>query len=383
MNRRTSACLGVILLSLIIASSYTSFVSTLVLPTSAKKRFHLNDKVMHLAPPDVRGSSSKGAPLKIEIIFPDDGSTLSQGVHTVLVSAYAKAGIYSVELKVEETESTDWIDITENFDGTYYTYDWSVYTDGTYILTARVADSRGKSKQGTNTVYIGSKPPQKWAVVIGIADYQGGNSDLWHPDEDAKDMETELLEQGYPEANIKLLLNRKAKAQAIVEAIDWLIANEEAGDEVVFFYSGHGYRASDSEGWDDDTENDGQDEMIVTHDFYGIPDGWFRQQFSAIESTDLVLMFGSCHSGGMFDDNDDLQGTGRIIAVACRADQYGWDYLLLGNTLWGYWFVDQGLLANNADSVETAHEYAYPHVVAEQPDSQPQLYDNYPSDFEL
>jgi hypothetical protein len=224
----------------------------------------------------------------------------------------------------------------------------------------------------------------KWAVIIGIADYQGTGSDLWHPDEDAKDMYSELTrQQGYPKANVKLITNRGATAQAIVNAINWLVANEKAGDEVVFFYSGHGYRAPDSEGWDSDVESDGNDEMIVTYDFYGLPDGWFKQKFAAIESAKFALMFGSCYSGGMFDDNDDLQGTGRVIASACKADQYGWDYLQLGNTLWGYYFVDEGLLDNNANSIETAHAYAYPRVVAQQPDSQPQLYDNYLGDFIL
>jgi len=224
----------------------------------------------------------------------------------------------------------------------------------------------------------------KWAVVIGIADYQGSDSDLWHPDEDAKEMYAELTrQQGYLKRNVKLLTNKGATALAIVNAVNWLVTNEKAGDEVVFFYSGHGYRAPDSEEWDSDVESDSYDEMIVTYDFYGLPDGWFKEKFAAIESTKFALMFGSCHSGGMFDDDDDLQGTGRVIASACKADQYGWDYLLLGNTLWGYYFVDEGLLDNKANSVETAYAYAYPRVVAEQPDSQPQLYDNFPGDFIL
>jgi len=381
MNRKVTLCFWMIAVSLIIASSNISIASPLAPPAYEKKRFHLNDEVKHLASSKGAGSKPKGAPLKVEIVFPDDSSTITQGAHTVLVSAYAKAGIAKVELRIDGPELMDWTSL--EFDGTYYTYDWTVNIDGTYYLTVKVTDDGGKSKQDTNTVYVGSKPSQKWAVVIGIADYQGRDSDLWHPDEDAKDMKNELLEEGYPEANIKVLLNRGAKAQAIVEAIDWLIANEEAGDEVVFFYSGHGYRAPDGEGWDDDGESDGQDEMIVTHDFYGLPDGWFREKFASIESTDFALLFGSCHSGGMFDDNDDLQGTGRVIAAACKADQYGWDYLLLGNTLWGYWFVDQGLLANNAVSVESAHEYAEPRVIAEQPDSQPQLFDGYAGDFGL
>ena len=57
--------------------------------------------------------------------------------------------------------------------------------------------------------------------------------------------------------------------------------------------------------------------------------------------------------------------------------------MLLENTLFCYYFVDEGLLDDNANSVEAAHAYAYPYVVAEQPDSQPQLYDNYPGEFYL
>lgn len=224
----------------------------------------------------------------------------------------------------------------------------------------------------------------KWALVIGIADYQGTSSDLWHPDEDAKEMYTELTrQQGYPKANVKLLTNRAATATAIASAIDWLVASEKAGNEVVFFYSGHGSRISDADEWDADVEADGYNEMIVSYDFYGLTDGWLKQKFAAIESTKFALMFGSCHSGGMFDDNDDLQGVGRVIVSACKADQYGWDYLALGNTLWGYHFVDEALLDNRAGSTEAAHSYAYPLVTAQQPDSQPQLYDNYAGDFTL
>jgi len=371
------------LLVMLLATCVVSPVVAISMSTSNRCSLGGEVKRLEVSMSNDLAKPMRGPPLSVKIVYPEDGTTISQGTYRVLVSASAKNGISKVELKIDGPESVGWTDITSNFDGTYYTYDWIVSTDGTYYLTTRVTDNRGRTKQDTNTVYIGAPQPDRWAVVIGIADYQGRDSDLWHPDEDAKEMKQELLQVGYPSENIKVLLNRNAKANAIASAIDWLISNEKAGDEVVFFYSGHGYRAPDSEGWDDDIETDGYDEMIVTHDFYGLPDGWFRQKFAAIESTKFALMFGSCYSGGMFDDNDDLQGIGRVIASACKADQYGWDYLQLGNTLWGYYFVDEGLLDNNAYSVETAHEYAYPYVVAEQPDSQPQLYDNFPGDFEL
>jgi len=232
------------------------------------------------------------------------------------------------------------------------------------------------------------KPPvpvaDKWALIIGIADYEGKGSDLWHPDEDAKEMYSELTtQQGYASANVKMITNRGATASAILAGIDWLVSNEKATSEVVFFYSGHGFRAPDSDDWDSDAESDGYDEGIVSYDFYGLPDGLLKERFAAIESTRFALMFGSCHSGGMFDDDDDLQQSGRLIASACKADQYGWDYLSLGNTLWGYYFVDDALLDNKAGSIEAAHAYAYSRVVAVQPDSQPQLSDGILGDFTI
>ncbi len=320
---------------------------------------------------------------KVSIFYPADQTVLPQNTYTVQVSASAKYGIAKVEVKIDGVGSVSWTEITNNFDGTYYTFDWSVSSDGQASITAKVTDTKGKTATDTNTVTIGQAPPSKWAVVIGIADYEGRANDLWHPDEDAKEMQTVLLGNGYASDHIKVILNRQATGQAIISAIDWLVANEKAGDEVVFFYSGHGYRAIDGENWDLDAEGDGYDEMIVSYDSYGLSDGLLKQRFAAIESSRFALIFGSCHSGGMFDDDADLQGEGRIIAAACKAEQYGWDYLSLGNTLWGYYFIDQGLLQNNANSIEAAHTYAYQSVIAIQPDSQPQIFDGILGEFAL
>ncbi len=233
-------------------------------------------------------------------------------------------------------------------------------------------------------------PSNKWAVVIGIADYRGRDSDLWHPDEDAKEM-AQVLEEKYGYTNIMLVTNRQATASAILGAIDWLVANTNPESQAVFFFSGHGYRAPDADGWDSDSEWDGHDEMIVSHDLYGIPDGMLAERFSGMQTDHFTLFFGNCHSGGMFDDDDDISYAGAdqtVMASACKADQYGWDYLQLGNTLWGYYFVDEGMLQGLADgedagatvSVEEAQVYAYPRVVVEQADSQPQILDNDPGE---
>ena len=225
----------------------------------------------------------------------------------------------------------------------------------------------------------------KWAVVIGIADYEGTEYDLWHPDEDAKEMARALTKDyGFSTGNVKVVLNGEATVEAIVSAIDWLALNEDENSTVVFFFSGHGYRATDGDNWDADIESDGYDEMIVSYDFYGLPDGLLRDRFSNFETPKFALIFAQCHSGGMFDDpNVDLQAQGRVINSACKADQYGWDYFTLGNTLFGYYFVDRGILKGRADvngdgvSMEEALVYTYPLVMTKQPESEPQIYDGY------
>ena len=119
----------------------------------AKRRFDLRDEIQPLAPPGGEKEKPSKVPVICEIVAPCDGSTISQGTTRGLGSASAKAGVSRVEVNVVGSEAT---------------------------------------------VYVGERPPQRWALLIGIADYRGLRNDLWHPDEDALEMKAELLEYGYP-----------------------------------------------------------------------------------------------------------------------------------------------------------------------------------------
>jgi hypothetical protein len=189
----------------------------------------------------------------------------------------------------------------------------------------------------------------KWAVVIGISSYAGGNS-LKYCDDDAQDMYNYLLAKGYPTGNIKLLKDRSATAAAIESAIDWLDSWETADSEVVFFYSGHG---STYDGYPDgDTEY--TDEAIVSTDLYLILDGQLRKMFSDFDSHKISFTFDSCFSGGM----DDLQGSGRVVVAACGENEYSWDGTRTQkNGVFTYYYMT-GL--NNANTVEGAFSYAEP-----------------------
>jgi uncharacterized caspase-like protein len=93
----------------------------------------------------------------------------------------------------------------------------------------------------------------KYAVVIGISDYNGTNNDLEYADDDAIDMVKALTTvYGFPRENIKLLISdykvNNATRNNITDAISWLSINVHEGDEVVFFYSGHGARGKANDG---------------------------------------------------------------------------------------------------------------------------------------
>jgi len=245
----------------------------------------------------------------------------------------------------------------------YYTGPKTVYED------MNTSAPNELQRDGSN----GALLVDKWAVVIGISDYQGTQNDLLYPDDDARDMYNYLLTKGYPQSHIRLLLDRKATANAIISAIDWMNTQERsATSECVFFYSGHGTTYN---GYNDG-DNEYTDEAIVSTNLYLILDGQLRQKFANFNSHKILFVFDSCFSGGM----DDLAATGRVIDTACSETQYSWDgNAAMQNGVFTYYYM-QGLATYN--TAEGAQAYATPlahNAVLAMYGAQmdPQQYDNY------
>jgi len=243
-----------------------------------------------------------------------------------------------------------------------------------------VKENNGKGKPP-------SPPPvDKWAVIIGIADYQGVGNDLLYPDDDANDMYNYLRSKGYPSSNIKLLINRKANANAIISAIDWMNTQEtKTTSECVFFYSGHG---TTYDGYDDG-DSEYTDEGIVSYNLYIILDGQLRQKFSTFTSQKIVFIFDSCFSGGM----DDLIGAhaqenynGRVVDTACAEGQLSWDGdETMENGVYTYYYMEGLFSYNTAEDAQTyatplAHD-AVQTMYTEEMD--PQEYDTYTGQWQF
>jgi hypothetical protein len=140
----------------------------------------------------------------------------------------------------------------------------------------------------------------QWALLVGVNQYQVINS-LRGCENDVRMVKDVLVSKlGFPEANIKVLLNSEATANGIRQAIeDWLVAQSQPEDYVYFHFSGHGSQVRDREG----DENDGKDELICPTNMKPgdrstiLTDDQLDELFGRIQAQNLVVVLDACHSG--------------------------------------------------------------------------------------
>lgn len=216
----------------------------------------------------------------------------------------------------------------------------------------------------------------KYAVIVGISDYPGTINDLEYCDDDADDMYDALTTlYGYSPSNIHLLVDMGASFDAIHNAINDIKSQEVAGDEVVFFFSGHG-----TNGVADDGDREKMDEAIVSHDgspsgsLIAIWDGQLKDWFAGFDTSRIIFIFDSCLAGGMTD----LQAPGRVMNMACSENGLSYEDDSWGNGQFTYYFVDQGMTLSKADTydniagvadvtIEEAFDYAKANCQAQKP----------------
>lgn len=148
----------------------------------------------------------------------------------------------------------------------------------------------------------------KKALLIGI-NYIGQEEALNGCINDSKNIKETLLKNfDYKIENVKILnddTNDTTKIPTkknIEDNVKWLISNCNAGDTLVFYYSGHGSQLKDASG----EEKDGKDEVLVPADFKKngvIKDDWlFENMLTKIpKDVSLWIFTDCCHSGTMVD----------------------------------------------------------------------------------
>jgi hypothetical protein len=247
-----------------------------------------------------------------------------------------------------------------------------------------------RQKVGAATGVLGQTVSRhKYAVVIGISDYPGTSSDLKYADDDAQTMADVLIGvYGFSPADVTVLIDSNAAAQNILDAVNEVKDKTKAGDEVVFFFSGHG-----GSGIADDGDNEKWDEAIVcwgdNQNFAYIWDGQLKDWFSGFETSRIVFIFDSCYAGGM----DDLAGPGRVICAASGENTFSYEYASLQHGEFTYYFAGEGINQGYADiydhnqdgflgqSSDVVVEEAFDYAKANCKHDNPVISDNFSNDL--
>jgi hypothetical protein len=223
-------------------------------------------------------------PPVVSITNPTDGATVAGSVTITVSATDAEDGTLTPDI---------YIDSTFIISANNYVWDTTLYSDGSHTIYAEATDSENLTDSDTVTVTVDNSgnPVDKYALVIGISDYQGYGNDLEYCDDDAVDWKNFLEGEGY---TVTILTDNQATASGIESAIDDLLADEDSNDYVAFTYSGHGAKYL----------NYGS--CIISHDLVYITHGWLEQKFDSSESPQVFFTFDACEIGdfkGLIDNN--------------------------------------------------------------------------------
>ncbi len=182
----------------------------------------------------------------------------------------------------------------------------------------------------------------RFAVVIGISEYQGRTVSTPGSAGDAAIVREALLRGGWADENIRMLVNEAATADAIRGALRWLVDNSSDTSFSVFAYSGHVKQMTG----DRDGDGEGNDEYLWPHDNSFIADGELAQSLRALRG-DAWINISGCEAAG-FDDG--VAGPRRLFTAASQEVEKGYERGDWAQSVFNGLMVDRGMLKGHADA---------------------------------
>ncbi len=184
---------------------------------------------------------------------------------------------------------------------------------------------------------ISSEPnPKKWAVIIGISEYENsgetGLGNLIFADDDAKAFAQTLRKLGWSEDHMKILIDEKATERNIKIALNSWLTKAGPDDQVILFWAGHGYP---------DPENP-EKVYLATYDtnifipVTGYRMNVVRKALEEIGSKNVILIADTCHAGKFITRGNGERGISVIpnITKMMREQKIpkGWVFMVGADT---------------------------------------------------
>jgi hypothetical protein len=164
----------------------------------------------------------------------------------------------------------------------------------------------------------------KKALLVGI-NYPGTPHALKGCVNDVTTMSEILSSQfGFEAKNKRMLTDNSATTAAILERLEWLVADAVPGDVLYFHYSGHGSQTVNVD-YDSDKEPDGIDEILCPIDLDWrekiIRDDDLKRIFNKVPAgANLTVILDCCHSGSALDQTEQYQPLGLGEAKSISSD---------------------------------------------------------------
>jgi hypothetical protein len=289
----------------------------------------------------VNGGGGNIAPT-VTITNPNNGATVSGSITISIDATDPEDGALTADIYIDG-------ELIANSNS--YSWDTTTYSDGSHTIYATATDSGDLSDSDEITVTVnngGNGDVDKYALVIGISDYEGTANDLTYCDDDAQDWKSFLQGEGY---SVTMLTDNQATADNIEAALYDLITAEDADDYIVLTYSGHGIKY----------RNYGS--CIISHDLYYMTHGYFESFFDMAESQHIYVAFDACQIGGF----QGLVETNRVGAFASNT-KYSYDGdETMGNGVFTYYQIEGWDSYDNfeddaAYAVQGMHDWASQYV---------------------
>lgn len=224
-----------------------------------------------------------------------------------------------------------------------------------------------------------TRPPQKWALVVGIAQFKNARLNLKFTDKDAASMAALLKDPNYgrfaPD-HVKLIADAEATTVNIRAGLNWLARQASENDTVVIYIATHGTAR------EDDTA--GASYMVTFDTDVQSPDGLFSTSIpltdvsgvvrTRIRALKAMVILDICHSEGALSQtvtvpasisprmlNTIREGTGRVILGASQAEESSYESPKYGHGLFTYYLLE-GLKAKKDSPIDQVFNYVKSHV---------------------
>jgi len=196
--------------------------------------------------------------------------------------------------------------------------------------------------------------PDKWALVVGISEFQDKSMNLQYPAKDATDFYNYLINEAhFAKDHVRLLLNEKATRENILSQVGdrWLPRVVAPDDLVVIYISSHGSPSSmDVVGANYVVaHNTDREQLYAT----GVPMNEFAEMIKQRVHTDrVVLILDACHSGAAntsakglvrstnFNAEQIPIGSGQLVICSSAPDQVSWESKRYQNGVFTHHLID-------------------------------------------